>query len=137
MTIGRAVKWGDSTNGNLLVDNSDASGDKPIHKIVDTVPTQEVGAQPTITSLAITTTAQSLNGLLVAANGAVKSGRTAVELQNLGSGIAYVGPTGVTAGAGRKIDSSVGDGTWQIPLGAIDDVYIIGDIGLTLIVTEI
>lgn len=137
MSVGRTVKWGDSTTGKVLVDNSDSTGDKPIHKIVDTVPTQEVGSQPVITSLSITITAQSLNTLLTAANGAVKAGRTAVELQNLGTGIAYVGPTGVTAGAGRKIDSSIGDGTWSIPLGETDDVYIIGDANLTLICTEI
>lgn len=92
-------------------------------------PVLPVGTSATITAVSVTTSAQSLNGLLT-----VKSGRTAVELQNLGAGIVYVGGSGVTTSTGRKIAA---DEAWSPPLDADSDLYVIGSASATLIVTQI
>lgn len=95
------------------------------------------GSNAVVTAVSVATSAQALSALLTAASGSVKSGRVAVELQNLGAGVVYVGPSGVTTSTGRKLDSAVGDGAWSIPLDADSDVYLIGDAAATVIVTQV
>lgn len=95
------------------------------------------GSNAIITAVAVTAVAQSLSALLIAAGAGVKTERVAIEVQNLGSGIVYVGAAGVTTANGRKISSVVGDGAWSIPLDAASDVYIIGSAPATAIVTQV
>lgn len=115
-----------------------------IQHIVETVPTQEAGASVVKTKLTITTTAQSLNTLLAAANGAVKTGRTAVAIQNQGTGNIYVDDdNGVTntsgAQPGWEVTDTVGARELDLPLGASDDVYLITDgaASITIVVLEV
>ena len=113
---------------------NDGSGDlAPIQHVADIVSTVSAGTSVTVSSLSVTASAQSLNTLL----GTPKAGRTAVELQNLGTGKVYVGGSGVTVGNGRLLDSAVGDGSWSVPLAQGQDVYLIGDAAATVIASEI
>lgn len=93
------------------------------------------GTSATITSVTVGTTSADMLSTLLGAN--VKTDRTDVEFQIVSGGPVYVGPSGVTAGNGRKLSTTVGDGSWAIPLDASSEVYLIADASATVIVTQV
>lgn len=95
------------------------------------------GTSATISKITVTTSATSLTSLLSTAGSAVKTGRTAIEIQNLGAGIIYIGGSGVTSSTGRKLDPTIGDGAWSVPLDDVSEIYLIGSASADVIVTQI
>ena len=92
------------------------------------------GTDAVVLAVTVGVTADALSTLLGAS---VKADRTDVEFQVISGGPVYIGPSGVASGTGRKISTTVGDGSWAIPLDSTSEVYLIADASATVIVTQV